>query len=75
MKVYVGIALRRGQADVSEKLLDGSEIGSPGQEVSGKRVPQGVGTRAMRQRDGLHSPGHDLPNTSICQSTPTKIDE
>ena len=52
MKVNVRIALRRGQTDVSEKLLDSSEIGSPGEEVRGKRMPQGVGTRAMRQRDG-----------------------
>src|SRR6185295_886749 len=64
-----------GQADVSQKLLDGPEVRPAGQQVSGKRVPQRVRARAMGQGDRLDPTGDDVANASVCQSTPAEVDE
>ena len=40
--VYVRVDLRRGNAGVAEQFLHLSQVGSAGQQMRGKAVPQGV---------------------------------
>ena len=45
----MGIDLGSGQTAVSEQFLDGAQIGSVIQEMSGERMPQDMGTEFLGQ--------------------------
>ena len=60
---------------MAEKLLDGAQIGAPFQKVCGEAVSQRVRARPAEERHLPDPGGKDLPDTAICQSTPTSVDE
>src|SRR5262245_25256946 len=75
LRIDVGIALRRGQAAMTEKLLNRTKIRASAQQVSGEAVPERVRADLASEGGLPNSAGHELSDASICQSTPARVDE
>ena len=50
----LGIDHRRGQALVSEKLLDSADVGAALKEISGERMSEGIGANVLGQARPAH---------------------
>jgi hypothetical protein len=68
-RVDVRVTLRSGQAGVTQKFLNGTEIRTALQEMRGKAVPQSVWTDPLSQSGLLNTARNEHPHASVCQST------
>src|SRR5688500_17944687 len=73
--VHGGVALRRGQARLTEQLLDSPEVRSALQEVGGEAVAEGVRAYAAGQGQLQHPLTDDSPHISVRQAGPACVDE
>src|SRR5688572_19332042 len=72
-RVHMGIPLRRRELDVTEQLLDRTQVGASLQQVAGKGMPQRVRTdpeacaaaRHVSRHQPLHTPTRQPPSVRI----------
>jgi hypothetical protein len=73
--IDVRVALRCGEARVTQKFLNSTEIGTPLEQMGGEAVAKGVRTDLLCQCGLVHPSRQDGAHTSICQSPPPSVDE
>ena len=74
-RIYVRIALRRGQAGMAEELLDGPQVSPALEQMGGEAMSQAMRADALRKGELPHAPLDDEAHGPIRQSAPTRIDE
>ena len=73
LDAHLRVLLRRGEARVSEQLLDDADVRSSGEEVGGERMPERVWAHPPLQRElehrsvemPGHAPGGEAPTSVV----------
>ena len=71
----MGVDLRRRDRRVTKQLLNRAEIGARIQQVSGERVPKGVGAQPGALINLVEKFRHDELNPARAQPTPVSAEE